>query len=102
MLQNRNVSLKNRYRYFVRDYDLKQYVKTFFKRPAVFVFLKETRLFLGRSQLRNHGEGLRGLQPSHLENGTKKQAFKRVLDLNLSIRRAERARQFNSFNDSDF
>ena len=63
MLQNRNVSLKNRYRYFVRDYDLKQYVKTFFKRPAVFVFLKETRLFLGRSQLRNHGEGLRGLQP---------------------------------------
>ena len=29
----------------------------------------------------------------------KTQAFKRVLDLNLSMSGAERARQFNSFND---
>ena len=36
---------------------MKQYVKTFFKRPAVFIFLVHTQDFLGRSQLRNQRQG---------------------------------------------
>ena len=49
--QKRDVSLQNRYRYryFVSDYDLKQYAKTSFKKPAVFVFLENTQEFF-RSQ----------------------------------------------------
>ena len=42
-------SLPVGYRYFVSDYDLKQYVKTFFERPAVFVFLEHSQDFF-RSQ----------------------------------------------------
>ena len=57
MSLNRDTSQWNRYRYFVRDYDLKQYVKTFFKRPAVFTFLAHTQDFLGRSQSRNQRQG---------------------------------------------
>ena len=35
--RNGDVSLQNRYGYFVSDYDLKQQVKTFFKSPAACV-----------------------------------------------------------------
>ena len=41
--RNRDVCLPKRYGYIVSDYDLKQYVKTFFKRSAVFVFLEHTQ-----------------------------------------------------------
>ena len=53
-----DVSLQNRYRYryFVSDYDLKQYVKAFFEKPAVFVSQSTIKIFLGRSQCRNQGE----------------------------------------------
>ena len=49
------VPIQNRYRYFVCDYDLKQYVKTFFKRPAVFVFLERTQIFLGLQSVAQPG-----------------------------------------------
>ena len=42
-------------------YVLKQYVKLFFKRLVVWVVLEHTQIFfLGRSQLRNQGEGAKG------------------------------------------
>ena len=44
--EERCISLQNRYRYFVSDYDLKQYVKFFFLRPAAFVFLEQSQDFL--------------------------------------------------------
>ena len=50
--RNRDVCLQKRYRYFVSDYDLKQYVKTFFKRPAAF-FRAHSRFIVVRSQWRN-------------------------------------------------
>ena len=82
MSRKRAESQQNRYRYqyFVGDYDRKQYVKTVFKRPAVFVFLEQTQDFLGRSQLRNQGEGASPPKPSHLEKLSKIQTFKHVLD----------------------
>ena len=41
-----NVSRENHYRYFVSDCGLQQNMKTFFKRPAVFVFVTvHSRLF---------------------------------------------------------
>ena len=56
--RNRGVSVEYRYRYFVSDYVLKQYVKTFFKRLVVLVFFRaHSKFFLGRSQLRNQGKG---------------------------------------------
>ena len=65
MSRNKDVSLQKRYRYFVSDYDLKQHVKTCFKRPAVLVFLEHTQnFFLGRIQLRNQGEGAKRASPS--------------------------------------
>ena len=36
--------MQNRYRYFVSDYDMKQYVKTFFQRLAVLI-LEHTQDF---------------------------------------------------------
>ena len=91
----------------VSDYDLKQNVKTFFKRPAILIFLEHSEgFFLGRSQSRNQGNGLRELRrhqsplaKSFRKYKPKKQAFKRVLDLMVCIRRAQEARQFNSFCD---
>ena len=48
-------------------------------------------------------KGLRGFQlpsaKSFIKYNPKKQALKPVLDLILSIRGADEARQFNSFND---
>ena len=84
--EERCISLQNRYRYFVSDYDLKQYVKTFFLRPAAFVFLEQSQdFFKGRSQWRNHGEGAKGLQPPSSKSlrkyNPKIQAFEHVLDL---------------------
>ena len=56
--RNRGVSVQYRYRYFVSDYVLKQYVKIFFKRLVVFVFFRaHSKFFLGRSQLRKQGKG---------------------------------------------
>ena len=44
--------------YFFSDYDLKQHVKIFSGKISFFCFfLEDTRFFLSRSQLRNHGEG---------------------------------------------
>ena len=81
MSRKRDVSLQNRYQYFVSDYDLKQYVKTFFEKPAVFFFFRtHSRFFLGRSQGgATRGMGLSKLQhflPSHLEDLTLK--YKRL------------------------
>ena len=40
----RHVSLQNRYRYIVRNYDKEHYVKTFFfRRPAVLIFRAHLR-----------------------------------------------------------
>ena len=63
VLRKVNVSLQNRYRYwyFVGVYDLKQHVKTCFKRSAVFVFQSTLKIFLGRGQWRNHGERAKGV-----------------------------------------
>ena len=53
MLWKRHVGLQNRYRCFDSDYDMKQYVKTFFfQRPAALIFRALSR-FRGRSQSRN-------------------------------------------------
>ena len=54
--RNRDVSLYNRYRYFVSDYDLKQYVKTFFLRPAGFIFLEHAQDFLRLQSVAQPGE----------------------------------------------
>ena len=43
--RNADVTLQNRYRYFVCDYVLKKYVKTFFKILVVFIFLEHTQKF---------------------------------------------------------
>ena len=42
MSRNKDVCQQKRYRYFVRDYDAKQYVKTIFERPVV-LFLEHTK-----------------------------------------------------------
>ena len=61
MSRNRDVSLYNRYRYFVSDYDLKQSVKTFFLKTSCFCFFRaHSRFILGCSLLRNQGEGFKG------------------------------------------
>ena len=62
-----NVSLETRYRYFVSDCGLQQNVKTFFKRPAVFVFVTvHSRLFyvavtMALLRMVAHGAGFRGV-----------------------------------------
>ena len=43
--RNKDVSLQNCYRYFVSDYDLKQYVKAFNKKTSAFVFKEHTQDF---------------------------------------------------------
>ena len=64
-----------------------------FKRPNVF-FRAHLRFILGRCQSRNHGKGAKGasvpLAKSFSKNNEKKQLFKRVLDLTLSIRGLKR------------
>ena len=52
--------LHNRYRYFFSDYDLKQYVKTFFKTSCFCFFESTLKIFLDRSQLRSQREGTEG------------------------------------------
>ena len=60
-------------------------MKTFFKRPAIFVFLLHTENFLGRGQWRNQGEGAERasalLAKSLRSFNHKIQSFKYVLDL---------------------
>ena len=80
MSRNRDVSLH----YIVSDYDPKQYVKTFFLKSSCFCFFKAHSIFFGCSQLRNQKEGVKGASAPLAT--PKKQAFERVLDLNVSIR----------------
>ena len=56
MPRNRDVSLYNRYRYFVSDYDLKQYVKTFFFKTSCFYFLEHAQDFLRLQSVAQPGE----------------------------------------------
>ena len=44
MLQMRHVSLQNCYRYFVSDYDAKQYEKTFFSKTSCFDFWSSLKI----------------------------------------------------------
>ena len=41
--RERHVSLQNRYQNFVIDYEMKQCVKSFFKRPVVLIFRAHSR-----------------------------------------------------------
>ena len=54
--RKREVSPQNRYRYFVDGHDTKQYVKTFFQRPAVLIFEVYSR-FWGRGLWHSQGDG---------------------------------------------
>ena len=63
MCQKRYVSICDCYQYFVSDYDLKQFVKTFFK-DQLFLFFRTHSRFSGHSQWRNQGEGAKGTSVS--------------------------------------
>ena len=101
--RRRDVSIQNRYRLFVSDYDLKQSVKTVFKRPAVFGFLEHTQDFCGYSQWHNQRKEQKVLYPplakSFRRFNPKIQAFKHILDLTSSLRGAEGGTQFSPLND---
>ena len=81
MSRKRHVSLQNRYWYFVSDYDMKQYLKTFFSKISRFNFGAHLR-FLGRSQWRNQSErALARLASPIRKFNLKMREFKRVLNL---------------------
>ena len=64
---------------------------------------RKLKIFLDRSQLRNQRRGAKAASATFCQAfrkfNPKIQAFKHVLDLILSVRGAEVANQFNSFND---
>ena len=53
-------------KYFVSDYDMKQYVKHFFERAAVLIFKHLEVAVIGATRVK----GLTPPKPSHLENLT--------------------------------
>ena len=74
--------------------------KHFFKRSAVFVFKSSLKIFLGRSHWRNQKKGASAPFSQIIRRfNPKLRAFKHVLDLTWSIRRAEGARHLKCFNN---
>ena len=77
--------IQKRNRYFVSDYDLKQYVKAFFLKDQLFFLRAHPRFILGRSQWRKPGEGAKGASAllENIENCIRKYNQKKNKRLNV-------------------